>query len=221
TNTPVCDFRNCAVRVETDVRRGFGVAVQEGQRQFVLVDQRVIEGAETLNMFATTTNVAITYRTFEVANLGGVARFAIEGSNVLCMNLGTWVETAEPLMALSVRANGDLATNVVQVVVLDSGGLRLEPEIANLLALCRGSSVIGVPDVGSCKLVKPIAAKMKWISVKPADFRQQTRLLHSWESSKTVSERQVVEMKEELSRTAWLTKDLQQRAVSALQRLNK
>lgn len=215
------DRRTFVARIETDQGQGFGVAVQEGARRFLVFDAALIECAESLIIHALATNDLVAYQGIEIADTGGLTRLPTDATNLVFLHLSPLAESTTPTLAVAVTTTHSLATNAIESIEVRGNRIGLTRPVPGLAAAFAGTNLIAVAVAGSNKEMQPLSPGVRWIAVKPADFRKQTRFLSACEKSSATDADKAAGRRRELQSTSWLTTDLRRRAATALERMNQ
>jgi hypothetical protein len=165
------------------------------------------------------------YSSLELADDRPLARLAIDRASIGCMAAGAQTAVGGRLAAFSVTTNGTVRTNMVTVEATGAFLLSMKESVERLFCLLDGSNVVAVAQAGSADRAIALPPATRWISVKPGEYRRQTKLLmRANELARQPGGTATVEvqsLRTALKETQWLTQHLRQRGEAALRNLEK
>lgn len=228
TNAAVhTENRNCVASIQTDTASGFGVIVAQAGTQFVIFDQRLIEGAESLTILATTTNTLMRYDKLELATDRPLARLVTDSTSVIPLRMSSaGAADANDLLSLSVvSTNGQVSVKKIEGASQDSRTVSLNAAPGRMVCVCDSMTnlVAVVLNKPSDNTAIKVGGVVQWIAVEPADFRKQTRLLAQATASAENGRTDRAQRKmlgKTLESTSWLTPHLRERATAIIQTLS-
>lgn len=223
------DTRNCVVRIQSESADGFGLVVEQEGNRFVVFDQRLIDGIESLNILPTTTNTPIRYEKLELATDRALARLSTDSTNVIPLRMSPdGGQTAKRWLSLSLNAtNGQVMPTDVEVASQDSVTIRLSTPPENLLCVCdEKTNLVAIAQTGANRnTAMKVGPDVVWIPVEPGNLRNQTRLLIQAAAftgkNGPEDQTQRENLKTALKTTPWLTKHLRERATALVQSLDR
>lgn len=210
------------VRVTASAGNGYGIAVNIGERQYLVMDARLLWEADSLTITPSTTNSPIAYRDLQLGKEVPLARFRTDATNLTFLTVAqTTGKAAEELrwMLPCKKSDGHFLLAITGANVTSLPGLAGKPP--PVAVVNAHTNLLGVAfHTADHMYGHALPGRDEWVDAAPGVLRAQTHLLTKADRELTAG-RLTPDTRQQLTDTEWLTNPLQIRAESITQRREK